>query len=212
MEPPIHGQIPNPSSLRRRFHDACCQFHDLSHFPAGQAKAGDGLFGITIMSPPAFGPLLNGYFVEYATWRLSFYINVPIGAVAMALTAFVLYDFPHEANTDVDVWGFLLSCAGFFLLLFGVNNVASDGWMSFTVIGSIIAEVFLLVALIVVELRAPVPLIVKSDNRFSAHTGNKPYESRTTPQKERIAPNELVERIYNRYLVFTFNYETYFDT
>src|SRR5919197_1669813 len=42
-----------------------------------------GLFGIPIMVSPALGPLLSGYLLQYADWRLIFLINVPLGIVAL---------------------------------------------------------------------------------------------------------------------------------
>src|SRR5919109_2136207 len=42
-----------------------------------------GLFGLPIMVAPALGPLLSGYLLEYADWRLIFLINLPVGILAL---------------------------------------------------------------------------------------------------------------------------------
>src|SRR5436190_14476461 len=42
-----------------------------------------GLFGLPLMVAPALGPLLSGYLLQYASWRLIFLINVPVGALAL---------------------------------------------------------------------------------------------------------------------------------
>lgn len=128
-------------------------------FPPDKRGLVMGLFGITIMSAPALGPLLSGYFVEYASWRYSFYINVPIGLSAIMLTMFFLYDFPHRVETKMDIWGFLFSCIGFFFLLYGVNNAATDGWTSLKVSLSIASGVIFLIALVVIELKTVYPII-----------------------------------------------------
>lgn len=128
-------------------------------FPPDRRGLVMGLFGITIMSAPAVGPLLSGYFVEYASWRLSFYINVPIGITAILFTTFFLHNFPHKADKKVDIWGFLLSCFGFFLLLYGVNNASSDGWSSLKVVVSIVFGVLLLIILVIVELNTKFPIV-----------------------------------------------------
>src|SRR6266516_442555 len=53
-----------------------------------------GLFGIPIMVAPALGPLLSGYLLQYADWRLIFLINVPIGAVAVLFSLRTLPNIP----------------------------------------------------------------------------------------------------------------------
>ncbi len=118
-----------------------------------------GLFGIVIMAAPAFGPVLSGYFVEYASWRLIFYINVPIGIAATIFAILMLHEFPHEAKGKLDIWGFSLSIIGFFLLLYGFNEVPSDGWNSLTVVSCIAIGTACLIMLIAVELAVENPII-----------------------------------------------------
>src|SRR3954454_2554063 len=49
-----------------------------------------GLFGLPIMVAPALGPLLSGYLLEFADWRLIFLINVPVGVLALVIGLRVL--------------------------------------------------------------------------------------------------------------------------
>src|SRR5216684_1155773 len=55
-----------------------------------------GLFGLPLMVAPALGPLLSGYLIEFADWRLIFFINVPIGAIALFLGVRALPDIVAE--------------------------------------------------------------------------------------------------------------------
>lgn len=129
-----------------------------------------GMFGIAIMVAPAFGPALSGYLVEYASWRLIFYINVPVGLVAFLLGITVMHEFSHETKTRLDLTGFILSTAGFFSLLYGLNEVSSLGWHSTEVRGFLILGVLSLVSLVIVELRIKDPMIqfrVFKDYMFS---------------------------------------------
>ncbi|MCL6593130.1 MAG: DHA2 family efflux MFS transporter permease subunit [Alicyclobacillus sp.] len=128
-------------------------------FPPNRIGLAMGLFGISIMAAPAFGPVLSGYFVEYASWRLIFYLNVPIGLAALPLAIWVMYEFPHQPPGRLDVWGFILSTAGFFGLLYGLNNVPDDGWNSGQVWGFLILGVVCLTALVWVEWRSDEPII-----------------------------------------------------
>src|SRR5215471_9809569 len=53
-----------------------------------------GLFGIPVMVAPALGPLLSGYLLQYADWRLIFLINLPVGIIALLAGLRVLPDIP----------------------------------------------------------------------------------------------------------------------
>lgn len=128
-------------------------------FPRDKIGVVMGLFGVTIMAAPAFGPLLSGYFVEYASWRLIFYINIPIGAAALFLGLLFMHEFKHEASVGFDVKGLTFSTLGFFALLYGFNNVPSHGWGSDIVRVSIAIGAISLILLVITELRVKNPLI-----------------------------------------------------
>jgi len=128
-------------------------------FPPERRGMAMGLFGIVIMAAPAFGPLLSGYFVQEASWRLIFYINVPIGIITSLLGWQRLYNFPHQLKASLDVPGLVLSMTGFFALLYGFSNVSQWGWTNWRVEPFIAVGTVLLIALFVVEWRTPHPLI-----------------------------------------------------
>src|ERR671938_7502 len=52
------------------------------------------MFGLPLMVAPALGPVLGGYLVEFASWRLIFLLNVPIGALALVVGLRALPDLP----------------------------------------------------------------------------------------------------------------------
>jgi len=129
-----------------------------------------GMFGISIMVAPAFGPALSGYLVEYSNWRLIFYINVPVGILAFILGLTVMHEFSHEVKGKFDILGFSLSTVGFFSLLYGLNEVPSKGWNSAEVILFLTIGLLSLVMLVVVELSVKNPVIqfrVFKDYMFS---------------------------------------------
>lgn len=128
-------------------------------FPPERRGSAMGLFGIVIMVAPAIGPLLSGWLVQEASWRLIFYINVPVGVVATFLAYTRLYEFPHQVKAPLDLAGVIFSVSGFFSLLYGFSNVAQYGWHSWQVEPFVIAGVVLLAILVVVELRQEHPLI-----------------------------------------------------
>lgn len=118
-----------------------------------------GIFGIAMMVAPATGPVLSGYFVDYASWRLIFYVNVPIGIVAVIIGYFSLHHFPHEFPGKLDVWGLIFSTIGFFSLLYGFNNVSAHGWGSTTVIVSLVIAIVFLLLFIFTELYVENPML-----------------------------------------------------
>ncbi|CRK84917.1 DHA2 family efflux MFS transporter permease subunit [Neobacillus massiliamazoniensis] len=118
-----------------------------------------GLFGIAMMAAPAFGPALSGYLVEYWSWRFIFYINVPIGIVAVILGALMMHEFPHEAKGKFDLLGFIFTVIGFGSLLYGFNIVSSKGWTSTEVESFLTVGVLCLIILVIVELKVKNPMI-----------------------------------------------------
>lgn len=132
-----------------------------------------GLFGISIMAAPAFGPALSGYIVEYSSWRLIFDINIPFGLLAFIMGLFAMHEFEHHPHAKLDFWGFGLSTVGFFSLLYGLNEVPQDGWGSITVTAFISVGVVSLILLVIVELIVPNPVIqlrVFKDYMFTMST------------------------------------------
>ncbi|WP_217269716.1 DHA2 family efflux MFS transporter permease subunit [Neobacillus endophyticus] len=118
-----------------------------------------GIFGIAMMAAPAFGPALSGYLVDYWSWRYIFYINVPIGIVAVILGALMMHEFPHEARGKFDISGFIFTVIGFGSLLYGFNEVSSKGWNSTEVVSFLSVGVLCLIILVIVELKVKHPMI-----------------------------------------------------
>ncbi len=128
-------------------------------FPPQRIGSIMGVFGITIMGAPAFGPLISGYFVEYSSWRWIFFVNVPIGIVALLLAIPFMDDLPTSSSFKLDVWGVTFSTIGFFSLLYGFNNVPDHGWGSTQVRVALIIGVLSLLLFVITELRAERPLL-----------------------------------------------------
>src|SRR5437899_3447766 len=88
-----------------------------------------GLFGLPIMVAPALGPVLSGYLLEYADWRLIFLINLPVGAVATLFGLRALPDLPAaRAAGALDTLGVVLGPLAFVALSFGIAQSTDAGW------------------------------------------------------------------------------------
>jgi EmrB/QacA subfamily drug resistance transporter len=88
-----------------------------------------GLFGLPIMVAPALGPLLSGYLLEYADWRLIFLINLPVGILALIVGLRALPSIPAGRLAGaLDSLGIVLGPLAFASLSFGVSQSTAAGW------------------------------------------------------------------------------------
>jgi EmrB/QacA subfamily drug resistance transporter len=119
------------------------------------------VLGIPMMLGPIAGPLLGGWFVQDFTWRLIFYINLPIGIVGAILgVMFLRPDRPAQSGRHpLDVLGLILICPAMVGIVFGLSQPATYGWGSFQVLGPLLGGGVLLVAFVLVELRQRFPLL-----------------------------------------------------
>lgn len=129
-------------------------------FPEDQRGLANGVFGIPVLVAPALGPVLGGYLAQYVDWRWIFYVNVPIGIVGIVLCWRMLQESERQPTLPFDVRGFLLIASGLGLFLFGLSNLAYEGWGSLlTVTGPVILALLLVLLFIPLELRTTHPLL-----------------------------------------------------
>ena len=113
-------------------------------------------FGIT-GALTAVGPLTGGYLTEW-TWRAIFWINVPVAIIALILTARAKPE-ERKVAAPIDRRGAFLSAAAFGLIVLGLQQSATWGWVDVRTIASLVAGVAVLAAFIAFELRAATPLV-----------------------------------------------------
>ena len=119
-----------------------------------------GLFGIPVMVAPALGPLLSGYLLEYADWRLIFLINLPVGVLALLIGLRVLPTLPAGRIAGALDWlGFVVGPLAFAAISFGVSQSTVAGWTATSTLGGIGIGLVALVAFVWRELSTRDPLI-----------------------------------------------------
>jgi EmrB/QacA subfamily drug resistance transporter len=106
--------------------------------------------GVPTMLGPILGPTIGGLILSGASWRWIFYVNLPIGAIALFLAWRILPHNRHEgAARRLDVPGLLLMATGMPLLTYGLAEIGTKGTFdSSSVIGPLVLGVALLVAFV----------------------------------------------------------------
>ncbi|QFU87212.1 MFS transporter [Amycolatopsis sp. YIM 10] len=118
-----------------------------------------GVFAAVGAAGSAVGLIAGGVLTEYASWRWCLYINVPVALAAALAVRFVPRDRPVGARGRLDVPGAVLSVAGFAALVYAFTEAEPRGWGSPVVVALLAVGVLLLAAFVVVECRAPQPLL-----------------------------------------------------
>ncbi|MFI6291091.1 MFS transporter [Nonomuraea sp. NPDC050790] len=117
-----------------------------------------GVFAAVGAAGSAIGLVAGGLLTEYASWRWCLYINVPVALAAAAAMAGTAGPQPRAAGR-IDVLGGLLSVAGFGALVYAFNEAEPLGWGAPKVVGLLAGGLVLLAVFVVVERRAPEPLL-----------------------------------------------------
>jgi EmrB/QacA subfamily drug resistance transporter len=119
-----------------------------------------GLIGATFAAGSIIGPALGGVIVDNASWRWVFYVNLPVGALALVVIAAAIPKRAQRRDHSLDVMGATLLAAGTTALLLGlVWGGQEHPWGSTEVVGAFCAGVVLLAAFAFVELRTPEPIL-----------------------------------------------------
>ncbi len=128
-------------------------------FPPQERARVSALITIPTIVAPASGPIIGGYLVEYHSWRSIFWINVPVGLLALAICAIFLREHREESTGRLDIPGFFLGAAGLASLVYGLSQAGSHGFSNPIVAGFVGVGLALLAIFIVAELRATYPMI-----------------------------------------------------
>ncbi|HTF45706.1 MAG TPA: DHA2 family efflux MFS transporter permease subunit [Terriglobales bacterium] len=137
------------------------------------------LYGITTICAPAIGPTLGGWITDNYSWRWIFYINVPVGIVALLLVSQLVEDPPYIARLKARLSGF--DFIGFSLLTVGVGALQivldkgqEDDWFgSHFITALVVIAVAGLVSLVIWEWFQKQPIVdVRLFKNFNVATTN----------------------------------------
>ena len=130
------------------------------NFPAEQRGRAFGLVSMMTYLGLTVGPSLGGWLTHAFGWRTVFYINVPVGLLALTLSlVFIPKDSPSESEKRFDLPGAAVFLAALTLLLLGLNKGADLGWTSSSVLGLMAGALIFMAVFILIERRSPHPML-----------------------------------------------------
>jgi len=136
----------------------------LETFPPRERGLAMGVYGMGVVVGPILGPLLGGWLTDTASWRWIFYINLPMGLIALAMITANVFDPPYQLRRErtekVDYLGLTLLCLGIGCLQIVLDKGQQDDWFesSFILLLTVISAVSLIL-LVWWELRHDNPII-----------------------------------------------------
>jgi EmrB/QacA subfamily drug resistance transporter len=131
-----------------------------------------GIYGAASGSGAAVGVLLGGVLTSYLSWSWVFFINVPVGIAAIALTPVLLpVGRANLAHRHFDVRGAATITSGLMLLVYATTRAASHGWGAPSTLAIFGVAAALVGSFVLIELRSPYPLLPMRIFRSRTLTG-----------------------------------------
>ncbi len=141
-------------------------------FPAGRERGtAMGAYGATIGVAVAIGPLVGGALTDSLGWQSVFYLNVPIGIAALAVTYLRLRESRDPNATRVDWAGVATFSGALFLLVLALVRGNDEGWGSTLIVSLFAGAGALLAAFVEVERRVAEPMLPLALFRRPSFTG-----------------------------------------
>jgi DHA2 family multidrug resistance protein len=135
----------------------------LESFPPEKRGQAMAVFGLGIVVAPIIGPTLGGWITDNYSWRWIFYINVPVGALAIFMAKTFVEDPPYirdQRPGRIDYIGFGLMAVGLAALQLVLDKGQEDDWFSSSfIVWTLALAVAALVAFVVWELRSDEPIV-----------------------------------------------------
>ncbi|MBG9916766.1 multidrug MFS transporter [Bacillus sonorensis] len=119
-----------------------------------------GMLTLVILFAPAIGPVISGYIVEHYSWRIVFFMMLPVSLFMIFYAAFRLKNVTELTRPKIDITSILLSTIGFGGIVFGFSNAGEEaGWSSPKVIIGLAAGMIGLILFVSRQLKLKEPML-----------------------------------------------------
>lgn len=134
----------------------------LEAFPPRDRGKAMGLWGVGVVVAPILGPVLGGWLTDNYSWRWVFYVNVPIGGLALILNSLYVFDpaYLRRQVGRIDGWGLAYLAIGIAALQIALDKGEQEDWFASNLITVLLIVAAVgLVALVLRELRVREPIV-----------------------------------------------------
>jgi DHA2 family multidrug resistance protein len=131
-------------------------------FPPREQGMAMAIFGVGAMFGPIVGPALGGWITDNLNWRWIFYINIPIGIIAVAMATYFIFDpaYLKRKKMSIDYWGLGLLTVGLGALQIVLDKGQQEDWFNSSfIVSCAIISIVSLNLLVYVELKHEHPIV-----------------------------------------------------
>ena len=128
-------------------------------FPVNKRGTVMGYIGLVISFAPAIGPAFSGWVIANHSWRLLFFIILPIALIDIVVAFFAMKNVTELTNPKVDVISIMLSSFGFGGLLYGFTSAGNNGWGAWITVVTLAIGGISLIAFIMRQLKRQSPML-----------------------------------------------------
>lgn len=128
-------------------------------YPVHKRGAAMGLVGLVIQFAPAIGPALSGWMISVYSWRVMFFVILPIALLLIGIATKAMKNVTELTRPKVDILSIILSSFGFGGLLYGFTCAGNFGWTNYITILTLTIGVIALILFIVRQLRLTHPML-----------------------------------------------------
>ena len=140
-------------------------------FPPRQRGTAIGIWAGVSALALAIGPLVGGLITEHVDWSWIFFVNVPVGIVAIAASFLFIDESRDETHTRLDLPGLATSAIGLFALTYALIEANTYGWTSARILGSFALAAVALVSFVLLERHQRNPMLPLELFRSGTYTG-----------------------------------------
>jgi EmrB/QacA subfamily drug resistance transporter len=141
-------------------------------FPPRQRGTAIGIWAGVSALALAIGPLVGGLLTDHLSWNWIFYVNIPVGVLAIVASYLFIDESRDETHERLDVPGLATSSLGLFTLTYGLIEANTYGWGSARIVGAFVIAAVSLVAFVLLERTQRAPMLPLELFRSGTYTGS----------------------------------------